>query len=168
MNHDSQSRKTHPALGLLLSLVLALTLAISPAVGAAPLLEPDTPQAADAEGWMLERIHAPKLFYDMSDRSLALDSNNRPHIAYGGDHLYYAWNDGTKWNYTTVDNAFGVGQSASLSIDRNNRPHISYYDQVNGRLKYAYFDGANWLIEVVDESPLAVSLEEWAAQAEPS
>lgn len=168
MEKNSQSRNVRPALGLLLSLALALTLAIGPALGAAQRPEPAAPEELTADGWLIERIDDPKLFYDMSDRSLALDSKNRPHIAYGGDHLYYAWNDGTQWNFMTVDAEYGVGQSASLSVDRNDRPHISYYDQVNGRLKYAHYDGANWLIEVVDTSPLAVSLDEWAAQAEPT
>jgi len=37
--------------------------------------------------------------------SFALDSSDRPHIAYGGDHLYYAYFDGTQWQYEVVDSA---------------------------------------------------------------
>ena len=64
----------------------------------------------------------------MSDRSLRLDSEGHPHIAYGGKHLYYAWHDGVEWHYETVDGAYEVGMFASLALDAAGRPHISYYD----------------------------------------
>ena len=80
--------------------------------------------------------------------SLALDSTDRPHIAYydgGNDALKYATYDGSwfyRWISTSQDPA---GQFASLAIDINNGdlPHIAYYDSVNGTLEYAVFVGDN-------------------------
>ena len=80
--------------------------------------------------------------------SLALDSADRPHIAYydgGIDALKYATYDGGwfyRWiTYTTSQGP--AGQFASLAIDVNhaNRSHIAYYDSVNGTLEYAVFVG---------------------------
>jgi hypothetical protein len=36
--------------------------------------------------------------------------------------------------------------------DLANYPHISYYDSANDDLKYAFFDGVVWHIEIVDQS----------------
>ena len=42
-----------------------------------------------------------------------------------------------------------VGWYTSLAL-YNDIPHICYYDYSNGDLKYAYWDGSNWNVEVVD------------------
>jgi len=83
-------------------------------------------------------------------RSLAVDGDNEPHIAYGGDHLYYAWHDGVTWQSETVDPAWGVGLYASLSLESSGVPHISYLDSINQDLKYAHLDGSRWDIETVE------------------
>ena len=62
----------------------------------------------------------------MSSRSIAVDSNNHPHFAYGGDHLYYAYYDGSSWHYETVDSSPGVGRYASIALDESDNAHISY------------------------------------------
>ena len=67
--------------------------------------------------WHIERVDAPKWFEKMTDRSLALDASGHPHIAYGADHLYYAWHDGTSWHLETVDSSCGVGRYAALALD---------------------------------------------------
>lgn len=100
--------------------------------------------------WATERIGFSKTFGRTTDRSLVLDSSNYPHIAYGGDHLYYAWYDGSTWYKETVDPAWGVGWYTSIDLDSDGNPHISYYDDINHNLKYAYYDGMEWNIEVVD------------------
>ena len=106
--------------------------------------------------WHIERVDAPKWFYDMTDRSLRLDAAGHPHIAYGADHLYYAWHDGTTWHLETADASWGVGEYTSLALDSAGHPHISYYDIANGDLKYAYHDGSAWHIETVDSSAVWV------------
>jgi hypothetical protein len=46
-----------------------------------------------------------------------------------------------------------VGESSSMKVDHLGHPHIAYYDAVNGNLKYASHDGANWIVETADGSP---------------
>ena len=85
--------------------------------------------------------------------SLALDSNEYPHISYydsaNGD-LKYAYEDASGWHTSTVDSTGNVGKYTSLALDSNNHPHIAYYDVTNGNLKYAWFDGSTWHVEILD------------------
>src|SRR5574337_156486 len=80
--------------------------------------------------WKKVAIDDPKSFYSFCPRAIAIDKGNRPHIAYGGDHLYYAYYNGKKWIYKTLDFSPGVGSYASLAIDASQNIHISYYDSV--------------------------------------
>jgi hypothetical protein len=100
--------------------------------------------------WYIECVDCPKQFSTITDRNLQLDAEDHPHIAYGGDHLYYAWHDGTKWHYETVDESPRVGSDVSLALDEMGRPHISYIDLYKVALKYAWHDGVYWHIEIVD------------------
>jgi outer membrane protein assembly factor BamB len=85
--------------------------------------------------------------------SLALDSNNQPHISYyddtNGDLKYAKWT-GAEWSITTVDSIGDVGKYTSIALDSNNWPHISYYDVSNGDLMYVRWDGSSWQKETVD------------------
>ncbi len=104
--------------------------------------------------WSIQRVDAPKLFKEMTDRSLGVDGNGRPHLAYGGDHLYYAYRDGTGWHRETVDGAFGVGSHAALAVTGTTvvTIQISYYDAAHGDLKYARKDArGQWILETVDQ-----------------
>ena len=102
-----------------------------------PLCLQATP--AKADGWVIECVDCPKQFSNMTDRSLRLDAAGHPHIAYGEDHLYYAWHDGASWHYETVDDAPEVGTHTSLALDGDGYPHISYFDESDNDLKYAYY-----------------------------
>ncbi len=84
--------------------------------------------------------------------SLALDSQDRPHISYyeySHQDLKYAHYDGTEWQIENADSG-GVGMYTSLKLDSNERPHICYYDPANRNLKYASHDGTKWNNETVD------------------
>jgi hypothetical protein len=128
------------------ALALVVAWALGPLLG---LLLP-APGPARADGWVIECVDCPKDFDGLTDRSLRLDAEGHPHIAYGQDHLYYAWYDGVDWYYETVDRASRVGTSASLALDLAGRPHISYYDFLNEDLKYACWTGSMWEIQTVD------------------
>ena len=68
------------------------------AMGATGGVEPERGGSAALgfpRAWASEPIYAPKYFVEMRDRSLRFDSKGYPHIAYGGDHLYYARYDGS-------------------------------------------------------------------------
>ncbi|HEX9029957.1 MAG TPA: hypothetical protein VF823_12335, partial [Anaerolineales bacterium] len=161
MNHKN-SHQPHRnglrRLAILLSVMVMLSLA------SATVLSASAAPEVGSIVWIRQRVDAPQLFFNMTDRSLRFDSNGNPRIAYGGDHLYYANYDGTKWNLTTVDGAFGTGQYASLAVNRasGNTPYISYYDSLSQSLKFATLAGSSWQVQTID-SPSNVQ-----AQAEAS
>ena len=106
--------------------------------------------AIDVGAWVIECVDCPHYFTFMTDSRLLVDSEGHSHMAYGGDHLYYAWHDGANWHSETADDAPQVGQYASLVLDGNGYPHISYYDELDSNLKYAYRDATGWHVETVD------------------
>ncbi len=111
--------------------------------------------SASKRVWTVRAVDAPKYFADMTDRSLALDGNARPHIAYGGDRLYYAHYNGSTWVKETVDASPGVGSHAAIAVTGTTAitVHVSYYDAVNGDLKYARRDAnGQWTIQTVDSA----------------
>lgn len=101
--------------------------------------------------WKTQRVNPQRMFLEVGDHSLGMDSTGKEHITFGGDHLYYSVYDGTNWAGETVDAADNVGQFASLFIDPNDHPHISYYDAYNGSLKYARNLGGGWEIYFIDK-----------------
>ena len=77
--------------------------------------------------------------------SLALDSSDRPRIAYydgGYGFLKYAYYDGS-WFYRWILST-PSGKYASLVVDVNHGdlPHIAHYDSTNGTLEYAVYVGS--------------------------
>jgi len=106
---------------------------------------------ASAGDIMIEHLDGTKSFEAMADRSLRLDAQGHPRIAYGGDHLYYAWHDGADWHVATVDESPDVGAYASLALDAEGYAHICYKDAYNGYPKYAYQDADGWHREAVLE-----------------
>jgi hypothetical protein len=99
--------------------------------------------------WTTQAVNPQHLFLNMGDHSLRLDSTGKVHLAYGGDHLYYATYDGANWSVETVDDEDNVGKFTSLFIDSGDHPHISYYDANHGNLKYARNLGGGWEVYVI-------------------
>src|SRR5688572_23226788 len=60
--------------------------------------------------WVTERPYAPRTIYGYisSERTLALDAADNPHVAYGGDRLYYAHRDAGGWHTEVADVRPGV------------------------------------------------------------
>ncbi len=102
--------------------------------------------------WKTMPVEAPKWFSYFSSRTIALDTDNHPHIAYGGDRLCYVHHDGTGWHSEIVDMSPGVGYYASLAIDASGKVHISYRDRINHTIKYATNASGSWKIATVDSS----------------
>jgi hypothetical protein len=91
--------------------------------------------ASGVAEWTIEAVDAPKYFFDFSQRAIAINGANQPHIVYGGDHLYYAYFDGIEWQYEVIDDSPGVGRHASIAICPAGNVHISYSDWTNRDLK---------------------------------
>ena len=53
-----------------------------------------------------------------------------------------------EWLIETVDSSDGF---TSIVLDSSNKPHISYVDYGYGIVKYAYFNGVSWQIEIADD-----------------
>lgn len=148
---------------LLSVLMILLSLVTSSAQGAAPMPVPDGSNAVNAV-WDIQIIDGapagippfPLSLRYMTDRSLAVKSDNTPCVAFGGDYLFYScWNAGAqRWDTEIVDSSHLVGAYAALAFDFSSRPFISYYDATNGNLKLAYNLGSGWEILVVDSNPL--------------
>jgi hypothetical protein len=86
--------------------------------------------------------------------SLALDSDNSPHIAYWSNTGFamdavYAKRGETSWSYTTVEEDGDVGRFSSIALDSNNYPHITYMNFSSGGLIYARWDGTTWHKELI-------------------
>ena len=121
-----------------------------------PTLDDEVSHATRSNYWDVHLVDAD----DETDvgkwTSIALDSNNLPHISYNDASqmfLKYAHYDGSEWSIETVDGtAEGdhVGKGTSIALDSSDHPHISYYDGPTRDLKYAHFDGAQWSKVTVD------------------
>jgi hypothetical protein len=109
-------------------------------VKSGPGLVPLTPQC----------IECPKNISFGTGRSLHLDSLGHPHISFGGDHLYHAWNDGSAWHTETVDSSPGVGYYSALAFDNTGKLAIAYLDDFNHALKLARWSGSAWNFQVID------------------
>lgn len=137
-----------------LILILGFILPVRQAKAAHPV----EPGANTVLEWQVQRIE--DLHYlseSMGDHAALYDSLGVLHVAFGGDHLYYARCENTTCSVETVDPADYVGYYASLALDSLGRPHIAYYDAGimdfcdDEKVKYAAWDGSKWTIQVVDE-----------------
>jgi hypothetical protein len=81
--------------------------------------------STDAQEWEIECADCPANSSTMTDRSLRLDAQGNPHLAYGGDHLYYQWVEGDQFHSEIVDADHQVGKHASLGLTACWQPHIS-------------------------------------------
>lgn len=100
--------------------------------------------------WINTAVDTPDAFGYMGNKSLRIDSTDRPRVVYGGQGLYYATWTGSVWDLKTVDASAGVGYYASLALDSSNIAYIAYYDAVNADLKYAKGSGSSWTVSVID------------------
>ncbi len=103
-------------------------------------------QEQNAEtGWTFTVIEDAKYFAYRTAPDIQYDSLDNPHIAYGGDKLYYAWHDGVSWQVETVDDSPGAGYWAILQLDAADKPVIAYTDS-SITLKLAWRTGSDWTI----------------------
>lgn len=92
--------------------------------------------------------------------SLEIDSNDKPHISYldgSKKVLKYAVLNNHVWDIQVVDSIGAANYQTwrnftSLALDSNEYPRISYFDGENSILKYAFWNGSSWLIQIVDST----------------
>ena len=126
----------------------------------------------NGSAWNIEIVEHTSGDIFLSDRSLAIGSDDLPHISYSGKigdeyYLKYATWNGSDWEIEAIDSVGDYAAYTSLALDSNGRPHISYNDRSDGDLKYTRWNGSGWEIEVVDsdfdvgwENPLALDSED--------
>ncbi len=96
--------------------------------------------------------------------AIDIASNDQPNIAYftySGSVKFARWN-GATWDIQTVDTnlgghdavlgSIGTFMRTSLKLDASDHPHISYADNNTGTLKYAFWNGSEFIKETVDSS----------------
>ncbi|MCP4229756.1 MAG: T9SS type A sorting domain-containing protein [bacterium] len=105
-----------------------------------------------ADEWQTETVDDPE---DTPwATSIALDSNDYPHIVYRQDgydyDVEYARWDGNQWQLETINEPGDYGGDVSIAIDSGDNPHIVFRDYANTALMYAKKSGSSWQIETVD------------------
>jgi len=114
--------------------------------------------AAFGQAWFIETVDSAIDVGQYS--SLAIDSENKPHIAYfdaDSAFLKYATWNGATWDIEVADDNSslgGVGMYSSLALGPlTERPQIAYYDIVNTHLKWANLNVAgDWIVGIPDPS----------------
>ncbi|MCK5292576.1 MAG: hypothetical protein KAR39_11245 [Thermoplasmata archaeon] len=132
----------------------------------------DSPETLDAPtppsvNWVVEIADIQA--YTGRGASLAIDSNDVPHMAHQGPgpSLRYTRKENGTWSSEVVDNSDLVGEFPSVSIDSGGRVHISYAplepvlvppeyppppQAKDKSLRYAVRDNTGWTRMVVDEA----------------
>jgi hypothetical protein len=112
-------------------------------------------------GWFSQLVTAaagaPSEHFDVS---LALDTNDAPHILYhhlAANELQYAHLSGDQWVIETVTKA-DIDASISLAVDSLNQPHAAYEDETTNQLSYAYRQAGQWFMEAIGDYASHISL----------
>ncbi len=85
--------------------------------------------------------------------SIKYTTDDRPQISWyleGSFILRYAALEEGVWKARTVEAGTESGKWNSLFLDQNNLPHIAYSSFTGNELKYAYFDGKEWVRTTLD------------------
>ena len=89
--------------------------------------------------WNVELLQARDTF-DFSATSIALDSNDEPHIAYrdpAPQSIRYKFRSSGVWVTEAIETLDDVGREASIAIDGYDHPHFSYVHLDDEELRYA-------------------------------
>ena len=64
--------------------------------------------------------------------------------------LLASYSPGIPWNLTIIDSVDNVGSFNSLAFGPDGLPAISFWDQINGDLKIARYNGSAWILTTID------------------
>lgn len=108
----------------------------------------------DGTRWSTQRVDpgSPRIGFTCSIR---VGPDGEPMMlwyAEGGPYLRFAVLKNGAWFVNSVDGGGGEwpGKWNSMVLDAKGRPHISYSDWPAPELKYAQFNGQNWVVTIVD------------------
>jgi len=120
----------------------------------------------DGSEWQVEPVDS-GAGYTGEYVSLAFDSLDRPHLAYYDRRdsaqpppygMKYAVRHGSTWEIVSIHDECTeydcyCRHYFSLAVDGQDQPRIACWDSGEpGGLKYIYYDGSEWHVEVVDSS----------------
>jgi len=91
------------------------------------------------------------------NNSLAIDSNDKIHIAYSSSvGLKYATNINGTWEISVIDSDLTVDnrKNISIAVDLNNKLHVVYHGAYGYRLKYATNVNGTWKVFILDNTSL--------------
>jgi len=124
----------------------------------------------DTEDWYVYTIDDEGYATYMGDfSSIAVDSNDKIHIAYRYTHipdcgLKYATNSSCSWEIFIVENETGIFGYTSIALDSNNKAHVAFYDSSSPRVvKYATNKSGAWQITTIEEIVTQGGFEDGAA-----
>jgi hypothetical protein len=155
----------------LLVLSLVIVLLFSDRITAQPS-SPCTPPCLSPSSsvpfhfWLTTRLTSPSQIYGLSNHSLVVDTNGRPHLLYGQESLFYTWHDATTWHqeYLDTPRLLDPGpyyQTSALALDSANIPHLVYINE-NSALLYANRRAGYWryfpLAQTADSSLPAIAM----------
>jgi len=108
--------------------------------------------------WEIEIVDsASSAYYDFWFNSLALDTDEIPHVVYNKydfEKIIYASRVDAGWQREIVDSAFHLCYGFSLIFDNNNTPHFSYackYDSLGKTyICHTYRHSDSWITDSVD------------------
>jgi hypothetical protein len=157
MQYSTSLRKKQAQLGLLAlsTLLLTATLLITLVGGGKRTVQAQgtTYQLPDLQSqqsvvhqWITETVDTDGGW----SPAMVLDQYQIPHIAYNCSVGFcYAVMSGTQWITETINPDFGA--EVSLALDTAGRPRVSYNSyQSPYALKYAYSNGASWIVSTID------------------
>jgi hypothetical protein len=120
----------------------------------------------DGSGWVVTTIDDVEYIAFNFRTAIAIDSQDRVHIAYSAYHyeapdwfgrLKHARNDGGTWQIEIVDEAAPTRdfRIPAIALDADDVLHVSYLLYFNvetyaAQLRYARPEGSSWHIEVID------------------
>jgi hypothetical protein len=102
----------------------------------------------DGSAWHTETVSGAG---DLGPVSLALNGTGKPHIAFlDQSALFYAYQDDTEWQISTVTSVSSNSSYVSLALDTADTPHVLYSAPASRFPVYARLVGGEWLTETVD------------------
>ena len=102
----------------------------------------------DGSSWNISTVaEMSGIYWEHRLTSIAVDSNDRPHIAYYKDGYKYVNWTGSSWSIKSVPYQSGY-PSLALALDSNDIPHIAFTEHDSDQL-YARWNGSSWTVQII-------------------